>query len=168
MKIITKQNEKILKDFQKHEFISQSKPIIMFLIMFNCAAIFGFFSGMDNGKNIAKLIWVVSALFVVCYIAFLIVSSKKYKFIGDEVVLECEFLKECFRVKIYKDNKEVDFVEDEYLGIYDVDITNTYVFVYLTPYFAYCLPKSDIDENDLKELKQLFFDNGIRCNYSKR
>lgn len=168
MKITTKQNEKVLKDFLKHEYMYHLKLILVGLIMFNCAAMFGFFSGSGNGKKIAIMIWFVSALFLVFYLVFLFVSSKKHKISKEELVLECEFLEECFRVKIYKDNKEVEQVEDGYDGIYSVDITNTYVFVYLAPYFAYCLPKSDIDENDLKELKQLFFDNGIRCNYSKR
>lgn len=169
MKIRTKQNLTVVKAFQKHTYIGQSKPIIVLLVL---VLIFAILCCMTGNYSTGGALAFVVVFFALFYPLALYSANNKlnksYKSIHDDKVIEYEFLDNAYVVKSFVNGEEVETSKNEYSKIFKVDETTDYVFVYISNNMAHCIDKKDMSSDDLESLRKIMMDKNIKYKNSKR
>ena len=169
MKILTKQDLNVVKAFQKHTYISQSKPIIILLALIFVFAILCCVTG--NYSTGGALIF-VEIFFIIFYPLALYSANNKlnksYKGIQEDKMIEYEFSDGFYTVRSFVNGEEVESSKSDYSKIYKVDETSDYVFVYIANNMAHCISKKDISSNDVETLKSMMTTHNVKYKISKR
>lgn len=169
MKISTKQDLKVVKAFQKHTYIGQSKSIIILLsIIFIFALLCIFAKEYYTGGFIIFF----EIIFVFAYPLSIHVANEKLnksnKSLSEVKNVEYEFLEESFIVKSFVNNEEVETFKSDYNKIFKIDETRGYIFIYIANNTAHCIDKNDVNENDLIELKTILKNKNLKYREFKR
>ena len=138
MKILTKQNEIINKDFQKHAIIKWCVSITLsMIIVFLCGVLLVGMNFDSIGIILMELAIYAIIIFPIAFIVGNKILNKYNKSFKDELVIEYEFSQEHFTSKTYKNDEE----------------NKNYFYVYVASNIAYCIDKKDMDEEDENKLR---------------
>ena len=154
MKITTKQDLTVVKAFQKHTYLTQSKPIIILLVAFFIMGVVCCLMGnYSTGGALIFALVVFSVLYPIALISANNKLNKSYKSIHENKKIEYEFLDNCYVVKSFMNGEEVESSKNEYAKIFKIDETDGYVFIYIANNMAHCLSKNDMDESKVEAIK---------------
>lgn len=154
MKILTKQNEIINKDFQKHAIIKWCVSITLsMIIVFLCGVLLVGMNFDYIGIILMELAIYAIIIFPIAFIVGNKILNKYNKSFKDELVIEYEFSQEHFTSKTYKNDELIEYVKREYTRILNIEENKNYFYVYVASNIAYCVDKKDMDEEDENKLR---------------
>lgn len=166
MKIVCKEDINTVKEFQKHHFMTYSKPA---LIVFVCSIILGVLLLTTGDYKMGLFALLFAFIFVIFYPITFYVTNKKLnksnKSLNIEKTLETEFLDNEFCSKFYEKDKLVNQCVYKYNEIHKVDESNTHFYLYVSINQAICISKNDINDAEINELRNILEN---KCNYYKK
>lgn len=81
--------------------------------------------------------------------------NKSNKLMMESKLCEYEMNENCFYVRAYQDDEMVAMTKYKYEQIFKVEESEMDVYIFIANNQALCVSKSDIDENDMSELRGL-------------
>ena len=155
MKLVTKENGKVVRDFQKHFFWKSYLKIgvlMAILLMIGIGMIFISFS---------------VGMFLIVFSVFFMGSlplvqrgadnrlNKTNNLMMAEKLVEYEFLENKFSLKCYKEEELIANSVYEYNNVYRVEESKEYFFIYIASNQALPIAKLDLQEGQIEELAQI-------------
>jgi len=163
MKILTKMNADVELAFQKHTTKSTYK---VFYIAAAMVSVLGIVFMLFNNFITGLSCFIFGVTFAIALPYGIKRANKKlydsYKSAKDNKLVEFEFNKDHYTLKAYVNDEQIDFSKCSYDKLFKVEETNDYIFLYLASNMANCIDKTDLDENDLSELKNLLINNNVK------
>lgn len=160
MKFVTKEDNNVVIDFQKHFGYQSMKGIVVICIVFVLIGIMFLLANMIP-SGIFSITF--SILFLIIYPLMLKNAHKKLndsnKQMMEEKIVEYEFKEDKFSCKCYQNDEMINFSLYKYSQIFKIDETPKYFFIYVAINMALTIPKIDIDENEINEVRGLLQSN---------
>ena len=166
MKFVTKENEKVICDFQNHAQRKSNKKLLLIGLVAIVIAIVAMFLGMYiAGGGLLLFIILMAIIYPHTLKKMMKKMNESNPLMMSEKLVEMEFKEDQFSYKTFKDEEMINFSVVEYNQIYMVDETEKYFFIYLAINLAICIAKEDLDEKEIDELRGILQSN---CNkYNK-
>lgn len=165
MKFVTKENEKVITDFQKHTLRKTNKRMVSLLLVIFCLSVFLLILG-EYVSGSALMIF--SIIFLLVYFPSVKIANKKINstnpLMMSEKIVEMEFKETKFSYTTYKDNEMINFSVVEYKDLYMVDEVSDYFFIFLGMNIGLCVVKEDLDKNEIDELRGILQSNCSKYN----